>query len=58
MKPTLVNPGCRALRKAFVGIDGFKEKAVPINGQETKQQDPTVEKWLLLRPLWNATCQK
>lgn len=50
MAPTLVNPGCRALRKALVGIDGFKEKAVPINRQETQQQDPTAEKWLLYRP--------
>ena len=58
MTPALVSPGCRALRESLVGVDSCKEKAVPIDGQETEQQDPAAEKLSLYGPLENAACRK
>ncbi len=58
MRPILIIPGRGALRKSLVGIDSRQEKAVPIDGQETEQQDPAAKKLSLYRPFQNATRRK
>ena len=58
MTPALVSPGRGALRKSLVGVDSSKEKAVPIDGQETEQQDPAAKKLSLYGPFENAMSQK